>query len=150
MAEHSGDMLRCIRDLDHETARRLWKLERPNAPQPEGDYQAMMMLHYARTKLASIPERLRLYSHCWLRDAGFPSALPDALRPKAERMYPVGARAVGISSSKLNGTKTPLNYAVQKVMSDAVLETYADGHSHQPQIVKARILEKRRQFLKGS
>jgi hypothetical protein len=148
MAKHSADMLRCIRDLDHETAKALWKQVRPNSTQPENDYQAILMLHYARASLWNMPEHLRLYSHCWLRDEGVPSPLPDKLKPKAERMYPVGFRAVGVASIKTGGEKTAFNYAVQKVMSDAVLEAYADGHINQPHIVKARILEKRAEFKK--
>jgi hypothetical protein len=146
MSGHSAAMYCCIRDIDAETAVRLWKQERPHAPQPENTYQAVMMLHYARTKLASMPQRLRFYSHCWLRDEGLPSALPDHLKPKAERMYPVGVRAVGIASGSAPGRKGPFNYAIEKVMSDAVKETYADGHENQPEIVRARMLEKRAEF----
>lgn len=150
MAEYSDNMLQCIREIDHELAMKLWKHIRPRDPQPENDLQAVIMLHYARTKIASMPEGLRLYSHCFLRDYGIPSALPDHLRPKAERLYPVGTRSVGVSSGKAGGGKTVFNLAVQKVMSDAVLETYADGHIDNPQKIKARILEMRARFKKGA
>lgn len=146
MAEYSDSMLQCIREIDHELAMKLWKHIRPSDVQPENDLQAIIMLHYARTKIHSMPQDLRLYSHCFLRDYGIPSALADHLKPKAERLYPVGGRAVGVSSTKVGGEKTVFNRAVQKVMVDAVLETYADGHENDPLIVKARMLEKRTEF----
>jgi hypothetical protein len=148
MAEYSDNMLQCIREIDHELAMKLWKHVRPWAAQPENDLQAIIMLHYSRTQIASMPEALRLYSHCFLRDHGMPSALPDHLKPKAERLYPVGTRSVGVSSGKAGGSKTSFNFAVQKVMSDAVLETYADGHIDNPRKVKSRILEMRARFKK--
>lgn len=125
---------------------KLWKHISPHMPQPDNEHQARIMIHYARTQMRKMPNKYRFYSHCWLRDEGLPSALPDIMKPKAERLYPLGVRSVGTSSQKVGGEKTVFNYAVQKVMSDAVLETYADGHQDQPQIVKARILEKRAEF----
>jgi hypothetical protein len=139
-------MYRCLRDCDVTAAIALWKHVRPNMPQPENAHQALIMIHYARTEMRKMPSKLRFYSHSWLLGEGLPSALPDIMRPRAERMYPVVVNSVGISSGSGPGTKGPLNYAIEKVMSDAVLETYADGHSHQPEIVKARMLEKRADF----
>lgn len=150
MAEHSEVMLGCIRDLDAVTAMRLWKHARPHAPQPENVYQATTMLHYARTQIATMPESLRFYSHCWLRDNKFPSALPDRLKPRAERMYPVQVGAVGIASGKGPGIKTAFNHAVEKVMSDAVLEVQADGYKLDAPIVKKRMLEMRDRFKRGA
>jgi hypothetical protein len=72
--------------------------------------------------------------------------LPDQLKPKAERIYPRVVGVVGIASMAGPGVKTNFNRAIEKVMSDAVLETYADGHEQQPEIVKARMLEKRAEF----
>lgn len=146
MKEHQSEMYRCLRDLDVGAAMRLWKHIGPNMPQPENEYQAYIMIHYARTHMRKMPNHYRFYSHCWLRDEGLPSALPDNMKPKAERLYPVGVRAVGVASTKIGGEKTPFNDAIQKVMVDAVLETYADGHQDQPHIVRARILEKRAEF----
>jgi hypothetical protein len=146
MSKHSDVMYRCIRDCDAELAMRLWKEERPDAPQPENIYQATMMLHYARTQLNSMPHKLRFYSHAWLRDNNMPSALPDHLKSKAERMHPVEFKAVGIASGSGPGCKGPFNYAIEKVMSDAVLETFADGHMGEPHVVKARMMEKRAEF----
>jgi hypothetical protein len=148
MAKHSAEMLRCIRDCDAESAMRLWKAVRPHAAQPENAHQALIMLHYARTKLGNMPQRLRFYSHCWLRGHDLPSALPDHLKPKAERMYPIIVQAVGVSSGGLGGSKGAFNYAIQDVMRDAVLETQADGHDLASPVVKHRMLEKRALFKK--
>lgn len=145
---YSDAMMRCIRDCDAVLAMRIWKWERPNAAQPENVYQATMMLHYARTKLSNIPHKERFWSHCWLLDHAFPSALPDHLRAKAERMYPVEVAVVGIASGSGPQRKNAFNYAVEKVMSDAVLEMQADGHRLGAPIVKARMLEKRAIFKK--
>ena len=146
MPEHSSEMFRCLRDCDAHAAMKLWRHARPDMPQPENTHQALVMLHYARTHMRKMPNKFRFYSHCWLRDEGLPSALPDIMRPKAERMYPVGVRAVGVASGSAPGRKGPFNFAIEKVMSDAVLETHADGHENQPEIVKARMLEKRADF----
>lgn len=150
MAEHSDVMLDCIRDLDAVMAMRLWKHARPNAPQPDNVYQATAMLHYARTQIEIMPENLRFYSHCWLRDQKIPSGLPDRLKPKAERMYPQMVGAVGIASGKGPGIKTAFNHAVEKVMSDAVLEVQADGHKLDAPIVKKRMMEMRERFKRGA
>ena len=145
---YSDAMLRCIRDCDAELAMRIWQADRPSLPQPENVYQAKMMLHYARTLLNSIPHRDRFYSHRWLLDNNFPSALPDRLKAKAERMFPVEVAVVGVASGSKPGGKTAFNYAVEKVMADAVLEMQADGHKLDAPIVKARMLEQRALFKK--
>jgi hypothetical protein len=139
-------MYRCLRDCDVPAAMALWQHARPDMPQPENTHQALIMIHYARTKMRKLPSKLRFYSHCWLIGEGLPSGLPDNMRSRAERMYPVVANAVGVSSGSGPGSKGPLNFAIEKVMAEAVLEAYADGHSHEPDIVKARILEKRAEF----
>jgi len=148
MARYSAAMFNCIREIDVKRAMGIWKSERPNAAQPENEYQATMMLHYARARMPSMPEQLRFYSHSWLINNGFPSELPDELKPKAQRMYPILAGAVGVSSGSLGGRKSAFNYAIDKVMSDAVLETHADGYKLDSPIVKHRILEMRALFKK--
>jgi len=147
-SRYSDAMMRCIRDIDAELAMRIWRQERPAAPQPENVHQATMMLHYARTRLPNMPQKLRFYSHSWLLGNGFPSSLPDHLRPKAERMYPVKVAVVGVASGSGPGRKGMFNRAIEKVMSDAVLETQADGHDLDSPVVRARMLEKRALFKK--
>jgi hypothetical protein len=129
---------------------RIWRAEKPDMPHPESKYQALVMIHYARTHMATMRQQLRFYSHAWLRDHGLPSALPDHLRPRAERMYPKVIGAVGVASGSGPGTKGPFNYAVERVMSDAVLECEADGHALSDPVVKRRMLEKRAEFKRRS
>lgn len=145
---HSAEMRRCLLDCDVVQLRKLWMHVAPDMPQPENDHAALISIHLARTMARFIPFRARAYSHRWLTDQGLPSKLPDQLKPRAERIYPRVVNAVGISSMAGPGKQTPFNRAIQNVMSDAVLETYADGHSHQPDIVHARMMEKRADFKK--
>jgi hypothetical protein len=127
---------------------KLWRHVRPDMPQPENKHQALVLIHHARTQMRKMPNKYRFYSHRWLRDNGLPSALPDEMKPRAERMYPVIVKAVGVASGSGPGSKGPLNYAVQKIMSDAVLECQADGYALDLPIVQARMLEKRAEFKK--
>lgn len=127
--------------------RMLWWEIAPHLPQPRNDEEAWASLHYARTISDFVPNKMRLYSHRWLIGHGYPSGLPDHMKPKAERVHPSIIEAVGIASlSAPGGIKHMFNHAIEKVMSDAVLEAYADGHAKEPKIVKARMMEKRAEF----
>ena len=144
--KYSDEMRRIIMDCDAEAAVKLHEHLFPHLPKPESVREARATIHLARTAMSSVPSKLRCYSHAWLRDEGLPSALPDHLKKKADRLYPVGARAVGIAVKY----SSPRSLAIRSVMETAVLETYADGHSDEPQIVKARMLEKRAEFIRRS
>lgn len=147
--QHSAEMRRCLIGCDVAQVRKLWREIAPHLPQPENDAAALTALHYARTLAVFVPFRLRAYSHCWLLDRGLPSGLPDHMKPRAQRIYPRVVGCVGTSSqASPGGVKTAFNRAIEKVMVNAVLETYADGHGEQPEIVKARIMEKRAEFKK--
>lgn len=82
------------------------------------DREALITLHLARTKLDTIPLKLRLYSDAWLKDRGLPSMLPEELRP------PVIADVVGIS---VNSKYPFVQKAIHGVMSNAVLDCCANG-----------------------
>lgn len=142
--KHSHELRRCLVDCDTAGIIKLWRHIAPHLPQPETAYEANAAIHMARTQMESLPEKLRVYSHSWLRDEGLPSQLPDHLKAKADRMYPVGFKAVGLATH----SRTPRAIAIRDVMEEAVHETYADGHRDQPQIVKARILEMRQWFIR--
>ncbi len=145
--QHGAAVRRCLRDGNVAELRKLWAEIAPHLPQPRNDTEALASLHYARTISDFVGAIERRYSHRWLIDNGCPSGLPDHLKPKAERVYPSIVEGVGIASMSAPGAmKSLFNHAVEKVMSDAVLESYADGHAHEPHIVKARILEKRSAF----
>ena len=88
--------------------------------------------------------RKRAYSHSWLRERFLPSQLPDELKPRAERMYPVVFGAVGISTK----TRSPLALAVRGAMEDVVLEAYADKRT-QPAFLRGRMREARAKVLRS-
>ncbi len=89
----------------------------------------------------------RAYSHRWLLDNGYPSALPDELRPKAERIYPRIVDAVGLSINTTSATFRPVAKLIHRAMSDAVLEAYADRKTD-PGFVRSRMSEARKRILK--
>lgn len=142
---HSAEMLRCLRDCDVEGIRALWAHVSPHLPQPESDADALASIHMARTQTQPMPFRLRAYSHAWLTERGLPSQLPDNLRPRAQRIYPVIVEGVGIAVS---GTAHPeFNDALRRAQSDAVLECYANKTT-KTEFVRARMVEATAKFYK--
>jgi hypothetical protein len=135
---HADAFRRCLIDLDVVGVCDLWFYAAPHLPQPKNNDEALATLHYARTQAGSIPVRLRCYSHAWLCERGLPSGLPDWLKPKAARLYPHSVHAVGIAVKPLSAASEPLARAIEKVMSNAVLECYADGITD-PNIIKVRM-----------
>jgi len=137
---HSAELRRCLEDCDVSGARALWAYIAPHLPQPASDAETLATIHRARTEASSIPLKLRAYSHRWLEDQGLPSGLPDELKPKAERIYPRIAEAVGISANFRSPILKPAQPIIQGAMGDAVEECFADGQ-REPAFVKARLLE---------
>jgi hypothetical protein len=135
-----------MRELDAAGARLLWAQVASRMPQPKSDEDALTMLHHARTQSAAMGVRERAYSHRWLLDRGLPSGLPDELKPRAERLYPVKAEAVGISING-GGIFAPIIPLVREAMEDAVLECFADGHK-ETEIVRPRMFEARAKAVK--
>ncbi len=146
--KHSAEMRRCLVDCDVLGAMKLWKHISPNMPQPKNDAEALIVLHHARTQSKSVPFKLRAYSHRWLTERGVPSGLPDAMRQSAERIYPRVAEAVGIAVKPLSEANIPLASAIERAMSDAVAEAYADG-KREPGFVRKRMDEARTRILRG-
>jgi hypothetical protein len=128
-----------MRELDAGKARACWAEARPGMPQPRSDADALTMLHIARTQSPLMTLRERAYSHRWCLDNGMPSALPDKLKPKAERLYPVLTEAVGISVNG-SGLFAPIRSLVRESMEHAVEECFADGHK-ETEIVRPRMME---------
>lgn len=146
MPDHSAAFRRCLIDLDIDGVGKLWQHVYPNLPQPGNRGEVLSLLHLARTAANSVPGNLRFYSHRWATDRNLPSQLPDHLRPKAERMYPQAAEAVGISA---NSKYPVVQEAIHDAMQYAVLETYADGHQSEAHIVRARMMEARDRERRG-
>lgn len=114
----------------------------PHLPQPASAEDAETAMHMARTQMPSVSFKARAWSHRWLTERGLPSQLPDALKPKAERMYPVVVDAVFVSANSNSPSLKPVAKLVQHAMSDAVEDCYANGDK-EPMIVRARIEEAR-------
>ena len=145
---HSAEFRRCLSECDISGVRRLWQHVAPNMPQPKSAHDALMAIHHARTQLPLLTLKQRAYSHRWLLDHGYPSGLPDGLKPSAERLYPKVVAAVGIAvkgSSPLGRQVAPL---IQSAMSDAVLEAYADKKTD-PAFVKARMMDARAKIIRS-
>lgn len=133
-----------VETLDVALLRRMWAHVAPNMPQPRDDVQALATAHYARTLMGRVKFDLRAYSHAWLLERALPSGLPDNLRPRAQRVYPVTVGSVGIAvrgSTEIGRVVAPL---ILGAMEYAVKESYADGHKDEPKVVKGRMMEARK------
>ena len=135
---HADAFRRCLIDLDVVGICDLWFHVNPHLPQPKNNDEALATIHYARTQANSIPLKLRCYSHAWLCERGLPSGLPDHWKSKASRLYPHEVRAVGVAVKAMSAASEPLARAIEKAMSAAVAECYADGVTD-PDIVKSRM-----------
>lgn len=143
--QHAAEMRRCLVDLDAVQARTLWGHIAPHLPAPRTDAEALVALHMGRTAAASIPLRLRAYSHAWLTERGLPSQLPDRLRPWAERVYPVAVGMVGVA---VKSQYPVVVKAIQGAMVDAIEDCYANG-DEDPAIVKPQMMAARRREKKA-
>lgn len=131
---------RAIADLDVETTRRHWASMFPGQPLGD-DRQILAMLHLSRTTLPGVADRLRFYSHRWLVDHGLPSFLPDRLKARAEREYPVTVTGVGIAVKFRSPLLQPIGAKVEAAMADAVLEAQADGMLDDVEHVRRRMAQ---------
>lgn len=138
---------RCLVELDVKATIALWPVVNPGARAPRDADEALTVLHYARTQAESVAFTMRAYSHAWLSERGLPSGLPDHLKPRAERIYPRVAEAVGVSVKALSAAGAPLAKAIERAMSNAVEEAYADGR-RDPAFVKARMEEARMRVMR--
>lgn len=138
--KHAAEFRRCLTDLDVAAIRKLWHHVQPHLPQPKTDLEALITLHMARTTATSIPNKLRFYSHRWLIDNGYPSQLPDHLKPRAERMYP---RRVGVVGISVNSKYPEIQRAIHAVMRNVVLDAFADDPNPDPDALRKRMLEAR-------
>jgi hypothetical protein len=137
-----------LRDGDHWRLLKGWPELFPHLPGPKNDDEAEIVLHHARTQNPRIDFKLRAWSHRWLVDHSLPSGLPDELKPKAERLYPVVVSAVFVSANSNSPALKPVAKLVQDAMSEAVLEADADGKLLDTPFVRARIQDARAKTLK--
>lgn len=122
---HAGEMRRCLLELDVAAARRLHRQMSPHLPQPGDDREALATLHVARTQLGVMPLKARAYSHRWLLDHGMPSALPDNLKPMADRLYPRIAEAVIVSATARSELFRPVAPLIHDAMVAVAEDTFA-------------------------
>lgn len=133
---------------DVQALRAAWASVMPGLPQPETFEQAEIVMHVARTQTASVALRARAYSHRWLTERGIPSQLPDSLKEKAERMYPVVVEGVGIFvRPSTNEFLRPVQMEVQRAMEDAVSDAYAERRTD-PEFVRAQMAAARSKALR--
>lgn len=137
-------MRQVLEDLDVARMRKLWATVRPGLPQPPkgsaGDRQMVVEMHLARTISKTVRFKFRAYSHAWLLEHGYPSALPDELRPKAQQLHPVVAHAVGIA---VKSNIPEVGDIIRRAMMDVVENCYADGKTD-PLYVRTHMLEARK------
>ena len=145
MNKHAALLHEYIENGDATNAAKLWAVVSPGLPPPSDPLAA---LHVARTAMGSMPMRKRAFSHQWLAERGLPSGLPDELRPRAQRMYPVKVGAVGISVNFSSKALAPLAHAVRTSMEDAVHEAHADGKKDDANFIRARMQEAREYTMK--
>lgn len=144
----SGEVMRrCLEEHDVQTIRRLWAEVAPLMPQPKTDAEAEAIMHHACTQCYVVTLKSRAYSHRWLLDHGLPSGLPDKLRPRAERMYPVIADVIGIACGSASEAMRPALPIIRGAMETVVLDHYADGVKD-PLVIKPRMLDARKNAIK--
>jgi hypothetical protein len=102
---------------------------------------AWVALHIARVDVSNFPFNVRQYSIEWLKDHGF-EKIDGQWQRTAEYQKKIFAQAVGISSNRAGGTKTRFNREVEKVMSDAVLNSLAKGIT-EPQMQRESMMKAR-------
>jgi hypothetical protein len=153
MNMHAVEFRRCLAELDVARTKALWSLVNPYLPPPENDEQILVTLHMARTRANSLSTKQRAYSYRWLTERGYPSGLPDALKPVAERLYPKVVGAVGISVNFTLNELKPAGRLIEKAMSDTVMDLYADGEERPETVRKAMmaagVKERRKLFGRG-
>jgi hypothetical protein len=132
---------RILEDLDVDGMLRLHAEVFPHLPPPASREQTLAGMHHARTQCEAISATKRFYSHRWLTDSGYPSALPDKLKPMAERIYPRASAAVGIALKTNSEIVRPILGEVRGAMEYAVLEAEGDGRLEDSPHVKRRMAE---------
>jgi len=133
---------------DHRQMARIWVEAFPHLPPLETDQAAEIALHRARTEAESVPLNLRAWSHRWMVERGYPSGLPDRLRPSAEQLCPKIAEMVGIFVKPASEATAPAALEIRQAMSDAVEDAYAEGRTD-PAFVRARMADARQRARKS-
>lgn len=140
------DFLQALIDGDVRRLKRMWSRVGAHLPQ-DGDDEVCM--HIARTATERIPLKLRAYSHRWLGERGYPSRLPDRLKPSAERMYPQIASAAGFAWNSSSSILAPAKPYVEKAVGDRVSDIFANGDGGKTELVKSEMIATKNRTLKS-
>jgi hypothetical protein len=127
----------------------MWSSVNPHLPQPANAEDAEVCLHLARTAAATIDIKLRAYSHRWLTERKYPSQLPDKLKPRAERMFPVVASAAGFAWGSASAILQPAKPYVDRAVSARVEELFANGDGHKVDLVRDEMISTKNKTLKS-
>lgn len=139
---HAAELRAILKDLDIVAMRAFDRVHNPHLPAQDDD-QIRVSMHAARTACESLPFALRAYSHSWLTERGLPSLLPDHLKPKAQRLYPVIAVGVGIAVKSRSPHMREAVKEIRIAMEDAVKEAVEDRQLNDSVYVKGRMMAAR-------
>ena len=145
MTDATGAFRQALNDGDVYRVNSLFGAVFPHLPQMTAK-EAEIVMHRARTETETISLPKRLYSHAWLEERQFASALPDELRP--DPLLPRDVRAVGISVRTLSRIPEMKERAqfIQSALTNAAGEAMEDGETDV--VVKKRIMDARLIALK--
>lgn len=122
---YAAAVRRCLDELDVNGMRKLHARMYPHLPSPGDNKLVLATMHRARTQRRDMPLRARAYSHTWLLAHGYPSGLPDMLKPKAERIYPRKVGATGFAPSFSSPILKPIKTHVEHDVGVVILDAYA-------------------------
>lgn len=111
MAAHSAAFRDCLLRMDVKKAMAIWAEAAPHLPAPSDHQEAERIMHMARERADSIPDRLKAYSRAWLSEH-FPTHVAAAV------LTAVGTQDV---------VRTNRAKEIEKAMSDAVAACFQEG-----------------------
>lgn len=152
MAQANDQFRDLLESGDFRQLRRVASRLMPHLPPPASDAEAEQVMHIARTGSVMVSFDRRAWSHRWLTERGLPSALPDDLKPKAERLCPIVHEGVGFAYAPTSALLRPAADEIAGDVHAAIRDCYANGDTD-PAVVRGRMLEvkeasKRRLFGK--
>lgn len=137
---HGAEFRRCLLHCDVKGLMALHRHTSPHLPEMAVS-EATIAMHMARADVTNFPRRVRQYSVDWLQDHGF-EKVDGQWRRSVDHEAKVFAEAVGISSVRAGGSKGRFNLEVERVMSDAVLNSLAKG-VREPEVQKENMMKAR-------
>jgi len=136
---YQDHLRQALEDGDADLLWKLWRHVYPQLPQVETRDEAVIAMHIGRTATETVTMPKRLYSHAWLCERGFPSQLPDDLKPPPEQVRPRIVPAVGIAVNSLSDDpeRQQRAKAIEAAMAQAAGDCYASGIFDKDRVVRA-------------